>query len=83
MSTKHVLQQPPQTDDKELNLFLTLFVGSVQRALDDVSVVPRGGIVVSNVTTPTTFDASTATLAQTASMVGALYNALKIAGKIT
>lgn len=83
MTSRVVLEQAPSVDDPVLAAWLARFVGDTQRALDDASDAARLGVVLSGVTAPVTFNASTATLAQTASMVGALYGALKVAGKIS
>lgn len=82
MPSKYVLPRP-QFDDVALQTWALRLVDVMQRSIDDLSTVPRVGVVLSNVTTTTTFDPTSATLVQTAQTLGTVLRALQKAGRVS
>jgi hypothetical protein len=69
--------------DTQLYAWAGRLVEAAQRAVDDLTTPAVVSIAVTNVTPPTTFNAGTATAAETAQALGQLLVALQRRGLIT
>ena len=82
MPSKHVLPRP-NFDDAATQAWAMRLVDVMQRAIDDLSIAPRVGIVLTNVSPVSTFDPTTATLLQTAQAFSTALQAFQRAGRVS
>ena len=81
-ANRRQIPTPPPMADAGVYAWAGRLVAEAQHAIDDLATPAPLGIVVSGVTPATTFNASAATLSQTASALGQLIKALQQKGVV-
>jgi hypothetical protein len=81
-ANRRQIPTPPPMADPTVYAWAGRLVAEAQHAIDDLAVPAPLGITVSGVTPASTFNAATASLAQTASALGQLIKALQLKGVI-